>query len=166
MLLLRIVCLVHYWLVVLTRGIINLGVATSCLSCRLLCWFALSSCSWAASLAAAAVSGLHLTVLSPVFSRQLSISGLMFGPLIHFWFLCRVKNTDLVSVFYEWTCYFFINVCGPACQFFPCVSWRLCENLGNCCSVSLFLYAHWPACLSPCQHHAVLCVCHFSGLSL
>lgn len=42
MLLLRIVCSVHYWLVVLTRGIINLGVATSCLSCRLLCWFALS----------------------------------------------------------------------------------------------------------------------------
>lgn len=173
MLLLRIVCSVHYWLVVFTGGIINLGVAKSSrLSCRLLCWFALSFMP--SRLSAVGLLpwlpqhfpgslGLHLIVLSPLFPRQLSHFRSMFGPLVHFWFLYRVKNTDLVSVFYAWTCYFFITVCGPACQFFPCMSWRLCENLGNCCGVSLFLYPHWLACLSPCQHHAVLCVCHFSG---
>lgn len=96
-LLLRIVCSVHYWLVVFTGGIINLGVAKSSrLSCRLLCWFALSFMP--SRLSAVGLLpwlpqhfpgslGLHLIVLSPLFPRQLShfrSHVWAFGPLLIF----------------------------------------------------------------------------------
>jgi hypothetical protein len=77
------------------------------------------------------------------------------------WFWYRVKNRNLVSVFYMWissfpssivwrVCLFSIVCFGPLCQ--RSVGYRC---IGLCLDL---LLVHWSSCLFLCQYHAVIIV--------
>jgi hypothetical protein len=104
-----------------------------------------------------------LCLYSPVYCLFSCCSFKVSGCILRFlstfsWYLCRVKDRDLVSVFYMKISSFPSTICWRGCLFFIAYFGLLCQKSGECSSANL--------CLGCLFFSVGLCVCFCASIML